>query len=40
MKVLWVCNLILPEIAEQLGLPSLPKEGWIEGLLHGLLEQE
>ena len=40
MKVLWVCNLILPEIAEQLGLPSLPKEGWIEGLLHGLLESK
>ncbi|MCR4896386.1 MAG: glycosyltransferase family 4 protein [Lachnospiraceae bacterium] len=40
MKVLWICNLILPEIARELNLPSLPKEGWVEGLLHGLMEQE
>ncbi len=40
MKVLWICNLILPEIAQELKLPFLPKEGWVEGLLHGLMEQE
>ena len=37
MKVLWLCNLILPEIAEQLGMNYLPKEGWVAGLLDGIL---
>ena len=37
MRVLWVCNLILPEIAAALGLPSIPKEGWVAGLLDGIL---
>ena len=36
MKVLWICNLILPEIAGQLGLPSIPKEGWVAGLLDSI----
>ena len=40
MKVLWICNLILPEIAQELGLPYLPKEGWVEGLLSMVRENE
>ncbi len=37
MRVLWICNLILPEIAEQLGMNHIPKEGWVAGLLDGIL---
>jgi len=37
MKVLWICNLILPEIAAQMGLGTIPKEGWVKGLLDAML---
>ncbi len=40
MRVLWICNLILPEIATYLGLPYLPKEGWVEGLLGQVMDRE
>ncbi|MCH5274563.1 MAG: glycosyltransferase family 4 protein [Lachnospiraceae bacterium] len=33
MKVLWLCNLMPPVIAEALKLPASNKEGWISGLL-------
>lgn len=32
MKVLWLCNIMLPVIAESLGLESSNKEGWLTGL--------
>lgn len=32
MKVLWLCNIMLPVIAESLGLPGSNKEGWLSGL--------
>ena len=37
MKVLWICNLILPEIAAEMGLGTIPKEGWVKGLLDAIL---
>lgn len=37
MKVLWICNLILPEIAAEMGLGTIPKEGWVKGLLDAML---
>lgn len=37
MKVLWVCNIMLPAAARQLGLPYSNKEGWITGLYEGIL---
>ena len=37
MKVLWICNLILPEIAASMGLGTIPKEGWVKGLLDAML---
>ncbi len=40
MTVLWVCNLIIPEIAKSLGLSFIPKEGWVEGLLDELVSGE
>lgn len=32
MKVLWVCNIMLPAIAEKLHRPASNKEGWLSGL--------
>ena len=33
MKVLWVCNIMLPVIAEALHKEASNKEGWLSGLL-------
>lgn len=33
MKVLWVCNIMLPAIAEALHREASNKEGWLSGLL-------
>ena len=32
MKVLWLCNVMIPMIAEQLQLEASNKEGWLSGL--------
>ncbi|MBE5847844.1 MAG: glycosyltransferase family 4 protein [Lachnospiraceae bacterium] len=32
MKVLWLCNIMLPVIAQALGLPASNKEGWLSGI--------
>lgn len=32
VKILWLCNVVLPAVAEQLDMPSTNKEGWISGL--------
>ncbi len=40
MKVLWVCNLVLPEIAEKLNMAASNKEGWVAGLLYEMLSGE
>ncbi len=39
MKVLWLCNMIMPMIAEQLGLEASNKEGWLSGLASVTLDQ-
>lgn len=38
MKVLWLCNVMLPLIARQLNMESTNKEGWISGLADVVLE--
>ena len=38
MKVLWICNIVLPAIAEKLGLEVSHKEGWLAGLSGTILE--
>ncbi len=40
MKILWVCNIMLPLIAGKLGLESSNKEGWLSGLCESLLERK
>lgn len=37
MKVLWLCNIMLPAVAEQLGKRINHKEGWLSGIYEKLL---
>lgn len=37
MKVLWLCNIMLPIIAKERGEPTNPYGGWLSGLLDGLV---
>lgn len=39
MKVLWLCNIMLPVIAKALGREASNKEGWLSGLVSVLLER-
>lgn len=40
MKVLWLCNTILPVIAERIGIQASNKEGWLSGLAARIREKE
>lgn len=40
MRVLWVCNIMLPEIAKQLGIAYSVREGWLSGVLSRFLKEE
>lgn len=40
MRVLWVCNIMLPVIARQLSAGYSVREGWLSGLFQSLLERE
>ncbi len=37
MKVLWLCNIMLPRICKVFSIDGSKKEGWISGLLENLL---
>lgn len=39
MKVLWLCNVIMPMIAEKLNMEASNKEGWISGLAEVVLKK-
>ena len=39
MRVLWLCNIMLPMIAEQLHMEASNKEGWLSGLANVVLEK-
>ena len=39
MRVLWLCNIMLPAIAEKLHMESSVKEGWLTGLLSQVIAQ-
>lgn len=36
MRVLWICNIMLPRIADSLGVNSEPVGGWMTGLLDAM----
>ena len=40
MKILWLCNTLLPHAAEKLGLPKSKPESWILGAYEQLKERE
>lgn len=40
MRVLWVCNIMLPVVAQHLGVEGSNKEGWLDGLCHVILERQ
>lgn len=40
MKVLWLCNIMLPFIAKSLGQKIVVKEGWLSGLVKQITEEE
>lgn len=39
MRVLWLCNIMLPMVAEKLRMESNVKEGWITGILTRLIAE-
>ncbi len=39
MKVLWICNILLPALAEKLGRETSHKEGWLSGILRSILDE-
>lgn len=40
MKVLWLCNIMLPAVAEYLNMKASNKEGWISGLLSVVMDRQ
>ena len=40
MKVLWVCNIMLPAIAKQLEEPYSNREGWLTATLERFLQEQ
>lgn len=40
MKVLWICNIMLPMVAEHLGKEVSNREGWLTGLALALRERK
>ena len=39
MRVLWLCNVVIPKVAEMENLPYVPTAGWIESLFELLVTQ-
>ncbi|MCL2254132.1 MAG: glycosyltransferase family 4 protein [Lachnospiraceae bacterium] len=40
MKVLWLCNIMLPEIARELNISYSNREGWLSGLYDHIMKDE
>ena len=40
MRILWVCNIILPAIAEKLNIEYSSREGWLSGAAEKVLDPE
>ena len=40
MKILWVCNIMLPVVATYLGREVNNKEGWLTGLSDKILQNQ
>ena len=40
MKILWLCNVMLPAVAEQFHIEASNKEGWLSGLADVMLKKQ
>lgn len=40
MKVLWLCNVMIPMVAEQFNMTATNKEGWISGVAEVVLNRQ
>lgn len=40
MRILWLCNTLLTDIADALGVKAEPYGGWVSGMLSALLESD
>ncbi len=40
MRILWLCNIALPKIAEAMGMPASNKEGWLAGISETILKEK
>ena len=40
MRVLWICNQCVPQIAEKLNIPGSNKEGWLAGIFERLDKED
>ena len=39
-KVLWLCNIVLPDFSQEFGIKKNPFGGWMTGMLHELEKRE
>ncbi|NBJ92768.1 glycosyltransferase family 4 protein [Parablautia muri] len=39
-RVLWICNIMLPAIGQELGLPYSNREGWLSGIFEKVKKRE
>ena len=40
LKVLWLCNMVLPDFSQEFGIRKNPYGGWMTGMLHELERRE
>ncbi len=40
MKILWLCNIILPDFSQEFAVKKSPYGGWMTGMLHELEKEE
>lgn len=39
-RILWICNIMLPAIGQELGLPYSNREGWLSGIFEKVRKKE
>ncbi|MBR5357515.1 MAG: glycosyl transferase 4, partial [Lachnospiraceae bacterium] len=40
MKILWLCNIILPAVSNELNLKASNKEGWLSGICDAVSKEK
>ena len=39
-RVLWICNIMLPVIGQELNIPYSNREGWLSGIFEKVQKEE